>query len=128
MTIKIEEGKPYMTKGGLRWCGYSYYAGGDHPIHGAFQLPNGRWQIGAWTKEGKHLVSSEFDLMPTPRHLVRERWINVYELEETLHPDKYTANADSAEAAAVSPHNKRLACVRVMIECHEGDGLEPEEL
>lgn len=120
--VKIEEGKPYMTKGGLRWCGYSYYAGGDHPIHGAFQLPNGRWQIGAWTKEGQHLVSAEYNLMPAPREFARERWINVYEWEETLHADKWRANA-----AAGSADTKRLACVRVMIQCHEGDGLEPEE-
>lgn len=123
MTIKIEEGKPYMTKGGLRWTAYGFYAGGDYPIHGAYQEANGRWVIGAWSKEGKHQLNKEWDLMPAPRQFARERWINVYEWEETMHPDKWRANA-----AAGNADTKRLACVRVMIECQEGDGLEPEEM
>lgn len=124
MTIKIEEGKPYQLKCGHRWTGYSYYAGGEYPIHGAWQDPhNQRWVIGCWSKEGRHIDDAELNLVPAPREFARERWINVYEWEETMHLDKWRANA-----AAGNADTKRLACVRVMIECREGDGLEPEEV
>lgn len=120
---KIEEGKTYETKSGCRWHAYGFYAGGEYPIHGAWQDPeNKRWHIGAWSQEGKHMLDDEYDLVPAKREFARERWVNVYEWEETMHADRWRANA-----AAGSADSKRLACVRVMIECREGDGLEPEE-
>lgn len=122
--MKIEEGKPYMTKNGCRWHAYGFHAGGEYPIHGAWQDPkNMRWYISAWAADGKNCETQKLDLVPAPREFARERWINVYEWEETMHLDKWRANA-----AAGSADTKRLACVRVMIECREGDGLEPEEV
>lgn len=121
--MKIEEGKQYETKCGYRWAAYSFYAGGDWPIHGAWQNPQTKqWQIGAWSKDGKHMLTEDYNLVPAKREFARERWINVYEWEETLHTDKWHANA-----AAGNADSKRLACVRVMITCREGDGLEEEE-
>src|SRR5574343_683070 len=116
MTIKIEEGKPYMTKCGYRWTGYAVYSGGDYPVHGAWQHPKTlQWHIGMWSLDGKHMLNEEYDLKPAPREFARERGSNVYEWEETMHLDKWRANA-----AAGNADTKRLACVRVMIECREG--------
>ena len=117
--MKIEEGKQYQTKAGLRWAAYSHYAGGDFPVHGAFQYSNGRWVVGAWSKDGVHCTCKEYDLMPVPQKFTRSRWVNVYPNSETIHSCKW-----SADNATKDFPEKRIALVEVKVEGAEGDNLE----
>ncbi len=58
------------------------------------------------------------DLINTPARIKREVWINVYgssPMDWCLHPSKECADNDSSRG--------RLACVKVTIDCEDGEGL-----
>ena len=117
--MKIEQGKEYMTKNGLRWSAYAFSARGNFPIHGAFQWPNGSWEVGAWREDGTHSGCSEWNLMPAPKSIYRTRWVNVFEDYERIYYSKW----DADNAMRGEPET-RLACIPVTIEGTEGDNLE----
>lgn len=52
-----------------------------------------------------------------PRRIVRDAWINVYreDFGDLVHKTKEDADACAAPS--------RIACVRVVIDCQEGEGL-----
>ena len=64
-------------------------------------------------------IQCEFDLVPLPRRLKREYWVNIYPrvtAGNILHFSK-----SDADSIAMSD---RVACVKVVIDCEEGEGLE----
>lgn len=57
------------------------------------------------------------DRTAQPRRIVRDVWINVYgkDFSDLVHKTREDADLSAAP--------NRIACVRVRIDCYEGDGL-----
>jgi hypothetical protein len=67
--ITIEMGKKYETRNNRPVRIYKIDAGGDYPVHGAYELSNG-WHLTVWTIHGKfshdheeHSINFDFDLI-----------------------------------------------------------------
>lgn len=67
---------------------------------------------GLWWKFGQ---ASDADLIEVKPRIKREYWLNVYHNFSVLNESRKKADEDDI-------HN-RLACVRVEIDCEEGEGL-----
>lgn len=118
--MKIEQGKEYMTCKGRRWTMYALHAGGDWPVHGAFQTEHGRWVVGAWDLEGKHISNHDFDLVKVPEKFVRERWVNVFDDgSESIHDNLWNADNHMKHET-----RHRIAVVPVKLEGVQGQNLE----
>jgi hypothetical protein len=116
----IEMGKKYRTRDGRDVRIYAVDGAGDYPVHGAVVSVDGRWVQYAWTAEGVMFVSlSPLNLIEVKEKIRRTVWINVYPEgvvgNVTIYPSKRRADEDAAF--------HRLACVKVEIECEEGEGL-----
>jgi hypothetical protein len=118
----IEFGKQYKTRRDLYETRiYAVDGCGDYPVHGAVLNEHG-WVHMTWRKDGRSFRSGDFsygpyDLIEVKPRIQREVWVNVYpgpivcELRHT--------KADADEDAV--PH--RIACVKLVIDCEEGEGL-----
>jgi hypothetical protein len=118
---KLDFSKPLRTRDGHEVKIYATEGTSGGYIHGAYKSDPG-WIVGHWTREGvffstltgedpsRDLVQRE---LPSFR---REVWVNVYPEEEThCYPNRGAANAYSICG--------RIACVKVVLEGKEGDGL-----
>lgn len=121
----IEEGLEYTTRDKRRVRIYSTSGGGSYPVHGAiWNTEEKRWTSQVWTREGAFMSPSRpenADLIPVPRKIVREVWVNVFADHETIHSCKWMA-----DGAMKNNPNKREACVSFVIDCEEGEGLDDE--
>ena len=118
--MKVEMGKEYTTRDGRAVRIYAVDGGGQFPVHGAVRDSNSTWAAHSWSVAGSWSAShalTDSDLIEAPRKFRLEGWLNVYKDGEFsgVHQSKY-----SADRAALP---SRIACVRVVIECAEGDGL-----
>ena len=120
----ISKDKTYRTRDGREVRIYATDGRGDYPVHGAIQTITG-WEAHIWFKSGKSIFEDETersaDLIEVKPRIRRTVWLNVYD-------DKYVGlyynrkNAD--EDMEYMPSSfKRLACVKVEIDCEEGSGL-----
>jgi hypothetical protein len=112
----IELGKQYATRDGCEVRIYAVDAGGQMPVHGAIKR-SGLWIVTSWTKEGRWSISNpENNLIEVKPRFQREVWLNVYKGKLcTGYPEK----EESDRAASYD----RIACVKVNIDCEEGEGL-----
>ncbi len=112
----IELGKQYRTEDGCEARIYALDAGGQTPVHGAIKR-NGLWIVTSWSKEGRWSISNpENNLIEVKPRIQREVWLNVYKGKLcTGYPEK----EESDRAASYD----RIACVKVVIDCEEGEGL-----
>lgn len=69
---------------------------------------------GKWSD---HTVDMVLDLIEVKSRIQRDVWVNVYpeELPEAIHSCKGFADIDAAP--------DRIACVKLTIDCEEGEGL-----
>ena len=115
----IDPNKTYQTKSGREW---RYYGeNGNGQIHGAFKTCVGIWNIGIWTKDGfpDGCGNSLMDLVEVKPRIKRTYWFNIY--ENSRHD---TFAVGTRELADKWDHpNRRLACVKVEIDCEVGEGL-----
>jgi hypothetical protein len=105
----ISKDKTYRTRDGREVRIYATDGGGVHCVHGAVRNPEG-WAMCSWSLE------SSCDLIEVRSRIKRTVWLNVY-------PDKngdYSQLRNLADALATTD---RLACVKVEIDCEEGEGL-----
>jgi hypothetical protein len=89
-------------------------------VHGATKL-NGEWSANGWTACGGHDVEvdeSTFDLIEVKSRITREVWVNVYPHYQTV-----WFSEDEAHAAHEGGRSNRIACVKLTIDCEEGEGL-----
>ena len=118
MTISMD--KKYRTKEGHDVRIYAVDGLGYYPVHGAIWFEN-FWRPASWDFDGEHVTSSlppfdKYDLIEVKPRIKRTVWLNVYEDNmHGLHRSKENADAVALE--------NRLACVRVEIDCEEGEGL-----
>ncbi len=114
----IDPNKKYRTIEGREARIYAVDAGGVFPIHGAV-LEGCAWLTRAWTCTGsfRHGVASCEDLVEVRPRIKRTYWANFYPHDRipVLHGSKQRAD----EQADTS----RIACVKIEIDCEEGDGL-----
>ena len=114
----IDPKKTYKTRGGREVRIYAVDGCAPYPIHGAINV-DGKWIGSAWKVDGGYLTSTQqqdkADLIEVKPRIKREVWVNVYPNGEDVYR--------SQEQADVFAMNNRIACVKVMIDCEEGEGL-----
>ena len=110
--------RPVTTRDGKKVTLYCVDAPGEEPIHGRFEGSDGPT---SWFKGGKYFCMGEnnLDLIqppPAPKPFKRKFWVNIY-------PDCAVGAYDTKELANAWAEPARIACVRVVVEGHEGNGL-----
>lgn len=114
----IELGKQYRTVDSCEVRIYAVDGNGPYPVHGAVKYGNG-WASTQWTKDGlyDHENSpSSLDLVEVTPRIHREVWLNVYKGKLCT---GYPSKEESDRAASYD----RIVCVKVVIDCEEGEGL-----
>lgn len=110
----VDPKKQYRTRDGLEVRIYAVDCGGDFPVHGAFYNPlTKKWEARIWPDTGLS------DLIEVKPRIKREVWVNEYRYENG---QRNWVAFDSRELADEDTNN-RIACVRVVIDCEEGEGL-----
>jgi hypothetical protein len=119
----IELGKKYKTRDGCEVRIYAVDGGGRFPVHGAVKLVDGTWRQEEWTLTGSwngerngHTIPHALDLIEVKPRIQREVWVNVY-------PDNLASIWTSKEKATNRAGFDRIACVKLVIDCEEGEGL-----
>ena len=122
--MQIDITKQYETRDGRPVRIYATDAGGDYPIHGATKWKD-RWSGCTWTLDGQFHTSTKVDcsdLVECKPRIKLERWANLIpSLDGSNHYGwaffESKSDADRCRSAGV------IACVKVSIDCCEGDGL-----
>jgi len=123
----ISKDKTYRTRDGREVRIYATDGRERYPVHGAIGQDGG-WQINSWTRDGLHSLRSEYndtsDLIEVKPRIKRTFWMNVYP-ENGIRPyeDKYVADSCESLRNVMGIESRRIACVKVEIDCEEGEGL-----
>jgi len=115
---KIEMGRFYRTRDGREVRIYAVDGEDDYPVHGAVKPINGKWFPSLWTPSGRAcnpMIDSNLDLIEVKPRIKREVWVNVYRDCVTVWNTKETADEGHTR--------NRIACVKLTIDCAEGEGL-----
>lgn len=111
----LDGSRPVTTRDGLEVVLYCVDAPGPYPVHGRVEgvhLPSS-WGLHGTVQPGGHPHNN---LIQPPRRFKYERWVNVYE-------DGWTPMSDTRAGADLAATPKRIACVKIIIEGVEGEGL-----
>ena len=114
----IDPKKLYRTRDGREVRIYAVDGVGAAPIHGAIFTPEG-WEGCSWMQNGRWMRAKECskDLIEVKPRIQREVWANVF-------PESVSwALFASKELADKYAHDDRIACVKLTIDCEEGEGL-----
>jgi len=108
----ISKDKTYRTRDGREVRIYATDGDNGGTIHGAIFL-NG-WQFRLWYSNGSYDRDAEtsLDLIEVKPRIKRTVWLHIY--------DNYTKVSDTTIRLTM---NKPRACVKVDIDCEEGEGL-----
>ena len=111
----IDKSKQYRTRDGREVRIYATDGGGHKPIHGAIREGES-WVVASWLYDGVAALDCNSLIEVKPR-IKREVWVNVYpkHIADVVHRDKETADTIAYE--------NRIACVKLTIDCEEGEGL-----
>jgi hypothetical protein len=113
----ISKDKTYRTRDGREVRIYATDGDDWSPIHGAIQT-SGRWSACVWRKDGSRIdstIEDLGDLIEVKPRIKRTVWLNVY--EDDVH------RFHTKQEAEDGSYKCRLACVKVEIDCEEGEGL-----
>jgi len=111
----ININKKYRTRGGREVRIYAVDGDEPRPVHGAVKSQTG-WIVSHWPKDGiQSSYEGSNDLIEVKPRIQRTLWVNVYSNGFAGWVDRKTADANSSFT--------RLACVKVEIDCEEGEGL-----
>lgn len=115
-TKPIDWTKPVRTKDGRAVRVLCTDGPREYPVAGYIE---GEMNPRSWSLNGqihKRTPHSQYDLENVPQRIQREYWVNVYQNGlGTAYETKYAAN----EARGT----QCLACVKITIDCEEGEGL-----
>ena len=125
MTISMD--KKYRTRDGHEVRIYAVDGNRDFPIHGAIKFASG-WKSSCWTADGSYLIAENNlnDLIKVKPRIQREFWVNLYpELGSGHYESKICAvgHYETKVIADFEAMGHRIACVKVVIDCEEGEGL-----
>jgi hypothetical protein len=119
----ISKDKTYRTRDGREVRIYATDGAGDWPAHGAVLTELG-WLAFRWRADGASTFSNSpyrDDLIEVKPRIKRTVWLNVYDDKRVgLYYNRKNADEDMEY---VPSSYKRLACVKVEIDCEEGEGL-----
>ena len=113
----IDINKKYRTRDGREVRIYALDGGGALPVQGACRDDEtGVWCLSRWTENGR-ISPSDFpsDLIEVKPRIQRTMWVNLFPHTTAMFSHKLDADAYASSA--------RLACVKVDIDCEEGEGL-----
>ena len=117
----IDKSKTYKTRDGREVRIYATDGANPYPVHGAY-LDDGEWKGSAWTLGGSYnVIGAEtciHNLIEVKPRIKREVWVNVYDVV-----DRACRMYSSKEKADYNADYNRIACVKVVIDCEEGEGL-----
>lgn len=112
----ISKDKTYRTRDGREVRIYATDGSGSRPIHGAVNR-NNRWVAHTWESNGNYgCYEIDDDLIEVKPRIKRTVWLNVYEHDVFAYDTKPEADNNVVSF-------DRLACVKVEIDCEEGEGL-----
>ena len=116
----IELGKKYQTRDGCEVRIYAVDAGGQTPVHGAIKR-NDVWVVTAWTKEGCWSTGYSINnLVEVKPRIQREVLVNVFRHDDGA---EFFEACESKANADLIASDARIACVKLVIDCEEGEGL-----
>jgi len=113
----IDPAKKYRTRDGREVRIYAVDVKDEWPVHGAVRNEDG-WHPVAWMRDGRWSYQDTLtDIIEVKPRIKREVWVNVYPggIVDVLRYSKKDADDDAAPG--------RIACVRLTIDCEEGEGL-----
>jgi hypothetical protein len=113
----IDKNKTYRTRDGREVRIYATDNGGFKPVHGATAAHYG-WCLREWNEDGTiGAYTDPCDLIEVKPRIKRTVWLNVYRdrVKDGVHECKGEADYHADRT--------RLACVKVEIDCEEGEGL-----
>jgi hypothetical protein len=111
----ISKDKQYRTRDGREVRIYATDGGGEYPVHGSVKTNDG-WRPRTWVSNGQvGPLENVGDLIEVKPRIKRTLWLNVYEICASGYPTRYEADDVASRS--------RLACVKVEIDCEEGEGL-----
>lgn len=114
----IDINKKYRTRDGREVRIYALDGHPSEPVHGAFQDHSCAWNSSMWNHDGKNIYGkSDGDLVEVKLRIKRTVWANLYI------DGRITLGHPSKEDADKCANLGRLACVKVEIDCEEGEGL-----
>lgn len=117
----IDPKKTYKTRDGREVRIYAVnQEDAEWPVHGAVKC-EGLWEVACWTKEGSSWTPSkkaDYDLIEVRPRIQREVWVNVYPGPIVCELRHTKADADD------DAMRNRIACVKLVIDCEEGHGLD----
>jgi hypothetical protein len=113
----ISKDKTYKTRDGHEVRIYATDGIGHQCVHGAYRDIDGAWCMWLWSEDGKASIldtgMTGRDLIEVKPRIKRTVWLNVFRNGEVVStpepPDHYITT--------------RFACVKVEIDCEEGEGL-----
>ena len=113
----ISKDKQYRTRDGREVRIYA--TDGDYPfvVHGALKNEDGQWKPCQWLNRGcaSIMAQDDRDLIEVKPRIKRTLWLNVY--EDDVH------RFHTKQEAEDGSYKCRIACVKVEIDCEEGEGL-----
>ena len=111
----IDKNKQYRTRDGREVRIYATDGNGHKPIHGAIREGES-WVAYTWLYDGVAALDCNSLIEVKPR-IKREMWVNVYPngVDDELWFTKALADQQSLP--------RRIACVKLTIDCEEGEGL-----
>ena len=117
----IDKNKQYRTRDGREVRIYAT-DGGNHAdyVHGAIKEKGGGWAPYQWHSHGGYLsgTGDPRDLIEVRPRIKREVWVNVYP-----HIGVGQFHLSKAQADMNADVEHRIACVKLTIDCEEGEGL-----
>ena len=115
----IDKSKTYRTRDGREVRIYATDGRGDWPVHGAIKNEDG-WCHTSWLSNGKWQVTDmSVDLIEVKPRIKREVWVNVYPEESGMNTHAHECKKAANDCAGPD----RIACVKLTIDCEEGEGL-----
>ncbi len=114
----IELGKQYKTRDGSEVRIYAVDGDEEMPIHGSILTKHG-WKVNSWARDGRWCpaMSHRNDLIEVKPRIKREVWVNVY-------PNGTSRSFEEKRFADEHAMDHRIACVKLVIDCEEGEGLD----
>lgn len=115
----ISKDKRYCTREGRPVRIYAVDGCGKDAVHGAVFTTTG-WEICSWYPAGNNMqdMKSKYDLLEIVPRIKREYWVNVY--ADSYNTRSVFCAKESADKLAIKD---RIACVKITIDCEEGEGL-----
>ena len=113
----IDKNKQYRTRDGREVRIYATDGGGHKPIHGAIREDE-NWVAYTWLYDGVAALDCNSLIEVKPR-IKREVWVNVYPEESGMNTHAHECKKAANDCAGPD----RIACVKLTIDCEEGEGL-----